>query len=45
MPREGERKNVRVLPTSQLFSPSTDAGHCCVLSEWEVLLCSVQILV
>lgn len=33
-----------MLYARQFFSNSTAACHCCVMSEWEVLLCSVQVI-
>lgn len=33
-----------MLHTGQLLSPSTAAGRGCVMSEWEVLVCSVQVI-
>lgn len=32
-----------MLHARQLFSESAAACHCCVMSEWEVLLCSAQV--
>lgn len=40
----GKGKTRRMLHTGQLLSPSAAAGHGCVMSEWEVLVCSVQVI-